>query len=425
MTPKELREMRARLVAEARARINEIKDDTTSERAAELEAQADQGLAEVAELDKKIERQEALEAAERREREFAERAREGNRPGMPNGESDPAKRSDDEPELTYRDVFVDAIRHGVENLTPAARAVFMRAQSSEARAAVESRALSVGTPSAGGYTVPQGFSGEIDMALAMWGPMLDRDSGARQYDTSTGNPIPWPTVDYTAVRGGLHTEGNAVTDDGGNDPVIGQKVLNAYIYDSEIVKVSLELLQDSAFSIEGLLTELFGESLGRTVNQVLTTGDGSNKPHGIVTAASAGKTAASETALAADELIDLFHSVDPAYRTSPACMWQFNDSTLAAIRKLKDGQGNYLWQMGDVRSGEPDTFLGKRYKVNQAMASVAESAVPIIFGDHSRYVVRRVQGTQMVPFREKFMNSLQVGFMAFMRLDGELLTPQR
>lgn len=406
----ELRERQARLVTNARAKLDEITDDTSEARAREIETEYDRIMAEHDSIEGRIAREQKLAEAEAR-------ANAGD-PRRPMGGNGEARGSGADVSIDYRDVFVKAMRFGVGELSAEERGVLASGRSIDK--GVEQRAQSVGTNSAGGYTVPEGFSGEIDKALAAWGPMLDGNV-ARMYPTASGNPIPWPTVDYTAIRGELKTENSAATDDGGNDVVFGQKVLNAYLYDSEIVKVSIELLQDSFFSFEGLLDELFGESLGRTVNNVLTVGDGTNKPNGIVTASSLGKTAASGTAITADELIDLYHSVDPAYRASPRCVWQFNDTTLSAIRKLKDGNGNYLWQMGDVRSGAPSTLLGKPYYVNQAMADIGLSAKPVIFGDHSRYVVRRVGSTQMLALRERYMENLQVGFISFMRVDGDLL----
>ena len=210
-----------------------------------------------------------------------------------------------------------------------------------------------------------------------------------------------------------------VADD--DDVAFGEVKLNAYIYDTGIVRVPLELLQDSAFNIEALMNELFGERLGRTANAVLTTGTGSSQPRGIVTAASSTVTAASATAFTGDELIDLQHSVDPAYRASPRCRWMFNDSTLADIRKLKDGQGNYLWQMGDVRVNEPATILGHPYSVNQACPSVATGTRPIVFGDFSRYIVRKVIGFTVLTLRERYAENFQVGMVGFKRFDGELL----
>jgi HK97 family phage major capsid protein len=407
---KELREQQARIATNARAKFEEIKDDTPSERAAEIETEFDRMMAEHDKIGERMERLQKLEEAEKR-------ANAGD-PRRPKGDNGENRNDSDDVSIDYKDVFTKAMRFGVADLSVEERGVLMSGRSIDK--GVEQRAQAAGSGAAGGYTVPQGFSGEIDKALAAWGPMLDGDV-ARQYPTATGNPIPWPTTDYTSERGELHTENAAATDDGSADIVFGQKMLNAYLYDSKVVKVSIELLQDSAFSMEGLLDDLFGESLGRTGNDVLTVGDGTNKPHGIVAASSLGKTAAGVAAILPDELIDLQHSVDPAYRQSPRCFWQFNDTTLASIRKLKDGQGNYLWQMGDVKTGAPATLLGKPYKVNQAMASLETGNKTVIFGDHSKYIVRRAGSTQMIALRERYMDALQVGFIAFIRIDGELL----
>lgn len=406
-----MREQMATLATQARTKLNEINDKTEETRAKEIEEQFDKIMADHDKLGERVERMEKLEAVEKAKEEADLRAR---RPNQAEAKAD-AEEKRKAPE--YKEVFSKAMRFGAASLDQEERSVLLKARTDLPS---EIRAQAAGTDAAGGYTVPEGFSGEIDKALAIWGPMLDAGF-VRQYPTATGNPIPWPTLDYTAITGELKTENSAATDDGGNDLVFGQKVLNAYLYDSEVVKVSLELLQDSAFSMDGLLTECFGESLGRTVNTALTTGTGSSQPNGIVTASSAGKVAASTTAITGDELIDLVHSVDPAYRMNPNCRFMFNDTTLAVIRKLKDGQGNYLWQMGDIRSGEPNTILGHSYAINQAMASGAANAKTVLFGDMSRYVVRRAGNLQMLALRERYMENLQVGFIAFMRVDGELL----
>jgi HK97 family phage major capsid protein len=170
--------------------------------------------------------------------------------------------------------------------------------------------------------------------------------------------------------------------------------------------------------MELLLASLLGERLARLGNAQLTTGSGSSAPNGIVTASTLGKTAASATAIAADELIDLQHSVNAAYRRSPKCRWQFADSTLQAIRKLKDGQGNYLWQMGNVQTGAPDLLLGKPYSINDDVAAIATGAKAVIFGDHSTYFVRKVGAPIIGVLRERFWPDL--GIAGLMRFDGEL-----
>jgi HK97 family phage major capsid protein len=131
-----------------------------------------------------------------------------------------------------------------------------------------------------------------------------------------------------------------------------------------------------------------------------------------------GKTAASATAIASDEIIDLIHSVDPAYRGAPKVGFMFNDLTLAAIRKLKDGQGNYLWQMGDVKNGVPGTLLGYRYWINQAMDSIATAKKTMLFGDFGKYYVRKVGSPTIGVLRERFWPDL--GVAGLIRFDGEL-----
>lgn len=407
----ELREQMAKLATQARTKYDEINDKTEEVRAKEIEQEFDRIMVDHDKLGESLARAEQLEKAENRWSE----AQEQGDPRKPNYEGEAREESNQVSD--YKEVFAKAIRFGASSLDAEERGVLMAGR---ADIPEEVRAQSVGTDSAGGYTVPTDFSGEIDKSMAAWGPMWDA-SIVRELSTSNGRQIDWPTVDDTANTGRIKAENAAVDDDGTDDATFGEKALNAYVYDTGMVKIPLELLSDSAFAMEPLLSDLFGERLGRTANQVLTTGTGSGQPNGIVTASTLGNTAASATALTADELIDLLHSVDPAYRQSPNCRWQFNDSTMAAIRKLKDGQGNYLWQMGDVRSGEPSTILGHAYSINQAMASIATGNRTVLFGDHSKYVVRKVNGFQVMTLRERYAERFQVGMVGFKRFDGELI----
>src|SRR5690606_29895604 len=241
---------------------------------------------------------------------------------------------------------------------------------------------------------------------------------ATEMVTSSGNPIKVPAVDDTAVTAEAHTEAAALTDDGGKDVVFGQKSLDAYAFDTEFIRWSWELDQDSIFNMESLLGELLGERLGRIANTQLTVGTGSSAPHGVVTASTLGKTAAAAAAVTGDELIDLIHSVDPAYRTSPKVAFMFNDTTLSVIRKLKDGNGNYLWQMGNVQQGAPGTLLGYRYHVNQAVPNVATGQKSVLFGDFGKYFVRKVGAPVIGVLRERFWPDM--GIAGLIRFDGEL-----
>ncbi len=182
--------------------------------------------------------------------------------------------------------------------------------------AAETRTQVTATNAAGGYTVPVELANEIVKSMKAWGPMYDEDI-ATEIVTSAGNRINIPTVDDTGVEAEKHTEGTPLTDDGGKDVTFGQKNLDAFVYDTEFVKFSMELAQDSIFSVEALLGQLLGERLGRIANKQLTIGTGTDSPNGLVTASSLGKETAASAAITSDELIDLLHSVDPAYRQSP------------------------------------------------------------------------------------------------------------
>lgn len=406
-TIKELREQQARIATNARAKFEEIKADTPAERAAEIEREFDAMMADHDAIGGKIERLAKLEDAEKRANQGDPR-----RPRYDDGEQRGQDRGGEE--VTYRSAFHSLLRAGGE----------VSELSSEERAALragvqnaEFRTQTAGTNSAGGYTVPVELANEIVRAMKAWGPMYDEDI-CTTITTSSGNQINIPTVDDTSVTAVAHTEGAALTDDGSKDVTFGQKRLDAYVFDTTFVKFSMELAQDSVFQVEALLGSLLGERLGRIANSQLSTGTGSSAPNGIVTASTLGKTAASATAITSDEIIDLLHSVDPAYRQSPKARFMFNDSTLAAIRKLKDGQGNYLWQMGDVTTGQPGTLLGYRYSINQAMDSIATGKKVILFGDFGKYFVRKVGSPVIGVMRERFWPDL--GIAGLIRFDGEL-----
>lgn len=401
-TIKELREQQARIATNARAKFEEIKADTPAERAAEIEREFDTMMTDHDAIGGKIERLAKLEDAEKR-------ANQGD-PRRPRYEDGEQRGQEQEVAPEYRQVFAKAICGMADDLTAEERSVL-------ARGRAEFRAQTAGTTTAGGFTVPTTLADFIVRSMKAWGPMYDEEL-CTSIVTSSGNAMKIPTVDDTAVTAIAHSEATALTDDGSKDVTFGQKSLDAYAYDTEFVRWSWELDMDSIFSMEQLLGSLLGERLGRIANSQLTTGTGSSAPNGIVTASSAGKTAASATAITADEIIDLLHSVDPAYRQSPKARFMFNDSTLAAIRKLKDGQGNYLWQMGDVTRGEPGTLLGYRYSVNQAMDGIAAAKKVILFGDFGQYFVRKVGTPVIGVLKERFWPDM--GIAGLIRFDGEL-----
>lgn len=402
-----LRQQQRQLAEQARAKLNEVTDDTPEERAAEVEREFDAMMAEHDKLGKRADRLEKLETVER-----DLDSRPDNRRPTGEGEARGAEEESEGP--TYREAFTAYLRAGGELgvLRPEERAVLRGGFQS-----VEGRAQTT-TAAEGGYTVPQELARIIIKTMAMWGPMYD-PGVTRELVTTGGGTLTMPTVNDTTVTPEAHTEGATLTDDGGKDVTFGEKRLNAFAFNTEWLRISRELLDDSAFNLEQFIGELLGERLARLANAQLTNGTGTNAPNGIVTAAGAGVTAASDTAIDADEIIDLVHSVDPAYRASPSVRFMFNDNTLATIRKLKDGDDNYLWQMGDIRQGEPNSILGHPYSVNQAMADIAASAKVALFGDFSRYYVRKVGAPMVGAIQDKdFWPG--IGMAGYIRFDGEL-----
>ena len=406
MNINELRTAQQTVVAEARERLDLINANTDEARTAELEASHDAAMAEFDRLGALITRSERTAAAEQR----AEEARAAQRPISGDGE---ARAQDVVAKPEYREAFVALARAGfdVQELSTELRAA-LKAGVAEFRAQSTS-----GT--AGGYTVPTELQATIDKTMKMWGPMYD-EAICTVLNTSSGNAIDFPKTDDTARVVAQHTEATAMTDDAGEDAVFAKMTLNAFAYDTEWLQISMELLQDSVVDIEQFIGELLGERLARRVNVELTTGDGTGDPNGVVVASAAGKTAASATAFTADEVIDLLHSVDPAYRASPKARFMLHDTVLAAVRKLKDGNGSYLWSMGDIRTGAPGTLLGQPYSVNQAMASAFTTGQKLmLYGDFSKYYVRKV-GAPVIGVRREYYWP-NIGMAGIVRLDGDLI----
>lgn len=405
----QLREQQARIHTNARSKIEEITDSTPEARAAEINAEFDRMMGEFDRLQEQVDREERLEAANRRIN-----AADPRRPG-----GAAAADGDDGGEApSYRDAFHSYLRTGgvLGDMAPEARSVLQSGFTQ-----VEHRAQTAGVNAAGGFTVPTELQAILVRAMKAWGPMYDEDI-CTVITTASGNVLPMPTVDDTASTTSTTAEGATLPDTGAKDVVFGQKQLEAYSRNTEWLRVSYELANDSIFGMEQLLGDLLGERLGRTANLELTTGNGSSNPNGIVTAATLGVTAASATAITWDEVMNLEHSVDPAYRMSPKVRYMFNDATLLALRKLKDGQGNYLWQMGDVKGGVPNTFNGRPYSINQAMATMAAAARVMLFGDFSKYFVRKVGAPIIGAIQDKdFWPGF--GVAGYIRFDGELADP--
>ncbi|TMR11743.1 phage major capsid protein [Nonomuraea turkmeniaca] len=311
-----------------------------------------------------------------------------------------------DPEKRYQDAFDAYLRHGMSGLRDEQRNMLMSRQS-------EIRAQSAGTNSAGGYTVPPGFLVRITETMKAFGGIMNI---AEVITTDTGQPLQWPTFDGTSQVGQILAENTAET---ALDMTFGTKTLGAFTYSSRFVQVSLQLLQDTAFDLDSWVPRQLGIRIGRAVSTHLATGTGTGQPEGLFTNATAGKTGTTgqTTSVIYDDLVDLIHSVDPAYRAG--ARFVMNDSSLKVIRKLKDADNRPLWEPS-LQIGVPDTLLGYPITVDQGVAVMAANAKSIGFGDVSQaYIVRQVTGGQVLRLAERFADALQVGFLGFLRLDAK------
>lgn len=283
--------------------------------------------------------------------------------------------------------------------------------------AVLRNTMSVGTSAQGGYTVPTEVATSVADALKAYGGMRDV---ADVFRTAQGNDINFPTSDGTTETGELIGENTTAT---GADPSFGVVTLKTYKFSSKIVAVPFELLQDTSIDMEGFITTRLVTRLGRVTNTYFTTGTGISQPNGIVTAASAGKTGTTgqTTTVIFDDLIDLIHSVDPAYRALGRCKFMLNDASLKIIHKLKDTAGRPIFLPGyDGLSGPmADTILGYPIQINQDVATMAANAKSILFGDFTFYKIRDAMDIQMFRFDDSAYIKLgQIGFLAWMRSGG-------
>jgi HK97 family phage major capsid protein len=305
----------------------------------------------------------------------------------------------------YAETFGAYLRGGMDRLTPDQRNLMMDHE-------VDLRAMSAGIDTAGGFTVPDEFRNIMTETMKAYGGLL---ALADVITTSTGADLKWPTNDDTGNEGEILGENDEA---GEQDLSVGGRTLKAYTFSSKQVKLSMQLLQDSAFNLETWVPRKLGERIGRRAARAFTTGTGVDQPEGLATSAAVGKQGASgqTTSVIYDDLVDLEHSVDSAYR--PNGRYLMHDSTLKVIRKLKDTQGRPLW-VPVPAPGFPSTINGFEYSLDNSMPTPAASAKTIAFGDFKAgYVIRQVQSVQTLRLNERYAEKLQVGFLGFARLDG-------
>ena len=281
--------------------------------------------------------------------------------------------------------------------------------------------FTTGTTATGGALVPaETFNETIERAMLYFGPMLQVSDIVT---TSSGETLTWPMVNDTGNTGELLAE-SANADNSGSGDETGtwaQFQLDAYKYSSKAMIVPQELIEDARGDFVGTLSLMIGERLGRIQNTQFTTGTGSSQPNGIETAATTGKTAAAAGDIEWEEVMDLFHSVDIAYRQPPRAGFMANDLIVAHLRKLSDSQGRPIFSTG-LNAGEPDLLAGRPLYINNDMTgTMATTTTSLLFGDYFYYKVRRVNGIRFYRMDERYRHNDQVGFIAFIRADGDLL----
>lgn len=272
-------------------------------------------------------------------------------------------------------------------------------------------ALSIGTDSEGGYLVPDEY--EKKLVEALEDEVFFR-SLATVIKTSSGDrKIPIVTSKGEAAwidEGGQFPE---------SDDSFGQTSIGAHKL-ATMIKVSDELLNDSVFNIEQYISKEFGRRIGTKEEEAFFIGDGTGKPIGIFNktgGADIGVTAVT-TSITFDDVMDLYYSLRAPYRNKAT--WLLNDSTVKAIRKLKDGNGNYIWQPS-VREGEPDRILNRPYRTSIYVPELAAGNRVMAFGDYSYYWIADRQGRSFKRLNELFATTGQVGFLASERVDGKLI----
>ena len=346
---------------------------------------------EIVDLGREIERQEKLDAM----------GREMEAPLMAPLTTKPEAVKKDEKIGTASDAYRDAFWNQVRS---------RNGLSYEIR-----NALSEGVDSEGGYLVPDEFERTLVQALEE-----DNVIRAHAHVFTTSNGVHKIPVVATKGVANWIDEGQAY---GESDDVFAQEQIDAHKVGT-LIKVSEELLDDSAFDLQSYISKEFTRRIGAKEEEAFLIGDGSKKPTGILHAtagAQVGVTAAGAAAITADELIDLYYSLKSPYRKN--AIWVLNDGSIRAIRKLKDLSGQYLWQPG-LRQGEPDMLLGKPLYTSAYMPNIAAGAKTILFGDLSYYWIGDRKGITFKRLNERYADFGQVGFLASKRVDAKLILPE-
>ncbi|MDR3386822.1 MAG: phage major capsid protein [Rudaea sp.] len=307
---------------------------------------------------------------------------------------------------------------GISNMADEDRVRMLARQTPDIR-----NAMSTTTTTEGGFTVATEYQRSLEIAMKAYGGMR---AVAHAIRTATGASMNFPTTDPTAEVGEIVGQNAPVT---GLDTAFGNISMDVYKYSSKKIALPFELVQDSFIDIEAYIQSLLAMRLGRIQNTHFTTGSGTGQPRGLITAANTGKVGATGQTLTViyDDLVDLEHSIDPAYRNQPGVGYMMHDSSVKAIRKIKDSQNRPIFVPGYeadamINGGAPDRLMGRPIYINQDMPVMAANAESIAFGQFSKYVIRDVMDLTLFRMTDSaFTLNGQIGFVGFLRTGGNLI----
>lgn len=300
----------------------------------------------------------------------------------------------------YKNTFLKAVREGKSSLSAEEKAMFKNV-------------MATGTDTKGGFLV---MPAEMETAIRdIMGKAVAMRRLATVVTATADRKIPFVS-DYGAASWIGENGAYPAADDDFDVKMIGSNKLG------KIILVSEELLNDSDFDLVGIINRSFARSFSEAEESAYVSGDGTDKPTGFLVDATLGVTTASASAIAADELLDLFYALKVGYRAKST--WLLNDSTEKALRKIKNGTtGDYMWQPG-LTASQPNTLLGRPIEYSDYMPTITNAAKVLAFGDFSQYTIKDTKGMQMQVLDQLYAADGQVGFKGNERTDGKLLVPE-
>lgn len=317
----------------------------------------------------------------------------------------------------YHEAFVEYVQRGAKRMSNEARDKLYTGHVEYEDARGESRTLTTEVDQLGGFTIPSEFADNIESALKRFGGMRRANTDVQTTDGAGDLII--PTSDDTSNEGEYLGEDQSATE---QDINFGRVILGAHVLSTKLVKASVPLLRSGIGAVEDFIEDKLGERFGRRENRAYTTGDGNNKPYGVISASVKGVDASQATGVTEDDVIGLKHSVDPAYRENAEFMC--HDSMLLELKLIKDGNGRPLF-IQDFRTGNEPILDGDPVIINQDMVDVSsglsDGQKSLLYGAFEKYMIRQVRTMSLLRLEERYAENWAVGFVGFMQNDGNLL----